>query len=296
MKRWGTFHKGDVAAALVGLVCFRSYIHARKLPNFSHDQRWSIPPCRAGGSPVAIRAGTKHPPHLVPPSSFANISSGQYTCSPDAPCLHRLHFLGQVKLSFSGTGEAAFAGVGMFAHPDVACRCEAGYYLDVASAPVRQSVMLPPLWHRASFESVYHLRPCLTLSTRKVRSSVGLLVRERLAAHTQRYTPQRCGHQQDNGMCLFGRSCRVVLAALIMTRRSASTGSLCLQTYSCSTFSTINILPPTTDCARHKLRAHPFHKKFHTHLVLPNTFSTRYCTSSSLLGRADSRRRVSLDA
>lgn len=43
----------------------------------------------------------------------------------------------QVTLSFSGTGEAAFAGVGLFAHPDVACRCEAGYYLDVASAPVR---------------------------------------------------------------------------------------------------------------------------------------------------------------
>lgn len=43
----------------------------------------------------------------------------------------------QVKLSFSGTGEAAFAGVALYAHPDVACRCEAGYYLDVSSAPVR---------------------------------------------------------------------------------------------------------------------------------------------------------------
>lgn len=43
----------------------------------------------------------------------------------------------QVKISFSGTGEAAFTGVALFAHPDVACRCEAGYYLDVASAPVR---------------------------------------------------------------------------------------------------------------------------------------------------------------
>lgn len=45
----------------------------------------------------------------------------------------------QVRLSFSGTGEAAFAGVALFAHPDVACRCEAGYYLDVASAPVRNN-------------------------------------------------------------------------------------------------------------------------------------------------------------
>lgn len=45
----------------------------------------------------------------------------------------------QVILSFSGTGEAAFAGVGLFAHPDVSCRCGAGYYLDVGSAPVRMS-------------------------------------------------------------------------------------------------------------------------------------------------------------
>lgn len=42
----------------------------------------------------------------------------------------------QVTLSFSGVGDAAFAGVGLFAHPDVACRCTAGYYLDVSSAPV----------------------------------------------------------------------------------------------------------------------------------------------------------------
>lgn len=47
----------------------------------------------------------------------------------------------QVKLSFSGTGEAAFAGVALFAHPDVACRCEAGYYLDVSSAPVRKKTI-----------------------------------------------------------------------------------------------------------------------------------------------------------
>lgn len=42
----------------------------------------------------------------------------------------------QVTLTFSGVGNAAFAGVGLFANPDVACRCTAGYYLDVSSAPV----------------------------------------------------------------------------------------------------------------------------------------------------------------
>lgn len=45
-------------------------------------------------------------------------------------------------MSFSGTGEAAFAGIGLFAHPDVACRCKAGYYLDVGSAAVRSQAFI----------------------------------------------------------------------------------------------------------------------------------------------------------
>lgn len=63
-----------------------------------------------------------------------------------AACIMHL----QVKLSFSGTGEAAFAGVALFAHPDVACRCEAGYFLDVGSAPVSMRMDLSQIvWKSA---------------------------------------------------------------------------------------------------------------------------------------------------
>lgn len=54
------------------------------------------------------------------------------------PLLSRnMCLVAQVTLSYSGVGEAYFAGVGLFAHPDAACRCDAGYYLDTSSAPVR---------------------------------------------------------------------------------------------------------------------------------------------------------------
>lgn len=65
------------------------------------------------------------------------IRDTENACTHDACHAMPCHAL-QVKLSFSGTGEAAFGGVALFAHPDVACRCEAGYYLDVGSAPVSE--------------------------------------------------------------------------------------------------------------------------------------------------------------
>ncbi|CAM9344130.1 unnamed protein product, partial [Hapterophycus canaliculatus] len=68
-------------------------------------------------------------------ASTGNGASGTWTQSVAALYPTKVISSARVKLSFSGTGEAAFAGVGLFAHPDVACRCEAGYYLDVGSAP-----------------------------------------------------------------------------------------------------------------------------------------------------------------
>lgn len=70
--------------------------------------------------------------------------------------------IAQVKLSFSGTGEAAFGGVALFAHPDVACRCEAGYFLDVGSAPVRTNRANDEGW-RALICCLFHTGICVDI-------------------------------------------------------------------------------------------------------------------------------------